>query len=276
MGSRGARLSHLIFGGLTMKFSVFAAACLFLLTGCLVDSMEKITKDTRDEVKATKEGAQIATALEVCLNPEISVSARVAGCKPVLLKLPEDRLSDYMGIPLRIMKETSVRRVLDGIEIDLPNVLYVGSHSDFIYNLELAPTSEELHNVLRMSVLQSISDVSLKAMQAGVSADDMQTYREYGRRLILVGTAILGAVKIADLNAKLTALSSKFSSGNMGSFSFLTQANQTASLIEMVVPDKERKRAAVGLRTLAGNLSLTEAEISLVDRMNELRLGIRN
>ncbi len=258
-----------------MKLSVLAATCLFLCTGCLVDSMEKITKDTRDEVKATKEGAQMATALELCLDSHVSVSARVSACKPALLKLPDDRLSDYMGIPLRILKETSVKRLVEGVELDLPNVLYVGSESEIDYALELAPTSEDLYAVLRMAVHQSISDISLKSMQAGVSAEDMQTYRDYGRRLIAVGTAILGAVRLKELTSKVAALSSQLSGGKLGSFSFLTQANQTASILEKVAPEKERARAAAGLRTLAANLSLTENELSGLERMSELRMGIR-
>jgi hypothetical protein len=258
-----------------MRLPALVAACLFLCTGCLVDSMEKITKDTRDEVKATKEGAQMATALELCLDSHVSVSARVSACKPALLKLPDDRLSDYMGIPLRILKETSVKRVVEGVELDLPNVLYVGSESEIDYALELAPTSEDLYAVLRMAVLQGISDISLKSMQPGVSGEDMQTYRDYGRRLIAVGTAILGAVRIKELSTKVASLTSQLNAGKVGSFSFLTQANQTAGTLEKVAPEKERARAAAGLRTLAKNLSLDENELSALDRMSELRLGIR-
>src|SRR5690606_20907279 len=95
--------------------------------------------------------------------------------------------------------------LLGKFEIELPNVLYVGEASERDYNLELSPTSKELHDVLVMAVLQASGDVAKKAMKPGLTAEEMDELRGYGRRLLYAGTAILGAVKLADVSSGIQA-----------------------------------------------------------------------
>lgn len=252
----------------------------FLLNGCLVGELEQVAKDTRDQVRETKEGAQLSTALEICLGSEISESARVAACKPALLKLPDDRLADYMGLPMRILTESSVRRTVDlptvgTLELELPNVLYVGEGVSRDFRLELAPTSEELHHVLHMAVLQAISDIGAKAMKPGLSGEETETYRGYGRRLIFVSTAILGAVSLRDVHSSLEGGIAAVSQQTVGMLAFQETLNRQLASLPKVASDRDRAHAVKGLRTLARNLSLPESELNALQVLSDVRMGVR-
>jgi len=261
--------------GVGLKSLLSALAALLLLNGCFVDGVEKLTQETRDQVRETKEGSQIAAALETCLNPHVSESARVAACKPVLLRLPEDRIADYLGLPLRIVKQDSHRRVYRGAELELPNVLYVGEKDQRSFELELAPTAPELHNVLRLSAAQAVSDIASKALLPGISGDEMQTLRAYGQRLIFVSTAIFGAVDIGDLNSLLAVLTADLENETLGLSRFQSLAAERIASLAKRVPESERRNSVDQLMTLCRNLSLSEGELATVASLAELRLGIR-
>jgi hypothetical protein len=248
-------------------------ATLFALSGCLVGGLEKTTIETRDEVRATKEGTQTATALEICLDSHVSKSARVAGCKPALLKLPEDRLADYLGIPQRVMSEDSVKRTYHGIELDLPNVLYVGDQME--YELELAPTSADLYEALRMATLHLLSDIGLKVMKPGITAEEMETYRGYGKRMIFVGTAILGAVELNGLSASLKQMGGEFRSEKLGIGQFQFDANRLIGSLEKISPESERTYAAGKMLDMVRNLGLEEEALLTAQRLQEMRTGVR-
>ncbi len=252
----------------------------FILSGCLVGELEQVTKDTRDQVRETKEGAQMATALEICLGSDVSESARVAACKPALLKLPEDRLADYLGLPMRILSESSVRRTVElrtvgTLEFELPNVLYVGDAATRDFQLELAPTSEDLHSVLHMAVLQAISDIGAKAMKPGLTAEEMQTYRTYGHRLIFVSTAILGAVQLRDVQSSIESGVAAVSQQTLGLLAFQETLNRQLASLPKVASDRDRAHAVQGLRTMARNLSLPEPELTALRVLSDVRMGIR-
>ncbi len=258
------------------NIALYLIPTLFLC-GCPLTTMEQVTKDTRDEVKATREGTQTLSSLEICLDKEISISSRTAACKPALLRLPEDRLADHLGLPLRILKETSVKRSLVGGEVDIPNVVYVGTEHDIDTLLQLSPMSEDQHSVFQMAVLQAVSDISLKAMQAGgIPEGETQTYRDYGLRLIYAGTAILGAIPLNELSQIVKRASIAFEAKEMIGFQFISQINDRALTISKILPEDRRTKAVDAMRTLGKNLSLAEDELRTLDRLAEIRMGVRS
>lgn len=263
-----------------MRSLFFLIPVSFLLNGCLVGELEQVAKDTRDQVRETKEGAQMATALEICLDGHVSESARVAACKPALLKLPEDRLADYMGLPMRILTESAVRRTVEletvgALELELPNVLYVGDAATRDFQLELAPTSEDLHHVLHMAALQAISDIGAKAMKPGLSGEEVETLRTYGHRLIFVSTAILGAVQLRDVQSSLESGVVAVAQEKVGLLAFQETLNRQLATLPKVADERDRAHAVKGLRALARNLSLPEAELNALQVLSDVRMGVR-
>lgn len=253
-----------------MKTLLLSAFGVVLLSGCILGGLEKTTTETRDEVIATKEGAQLGLSLEVCLGEHI-----VAACKPFLLKLPEDRLADYMGIPIRVMGEESARRTFEGVELDLPNVVYVGEKGDFDFRVELAAMDRKLYDTFRMATQQLIADLNLKSLKSGVTAAEMDTNREYTRRLIYVGTAILGAVELRNLASGLDSFAQRLGLKTLGLPHLQAEANVLTGSLPQILSQKERDHQASQLRTLARSVSLTESEVDGLNSLLELRMRVR-
>jgi hypothetical protein len=238
--------------------------------------MKRVTEETRDEVKDTKKGAAVGLALETCLDHGVSPSARVAACKPFLLEVPDSRIVDYLGLPVRLLNQDSAKVVIETAEVDLPNVVYVGEAKDIDYALKLAPTSADLYSVLRLAALQVTSDIGSKAMLPGVTGAEMEDYRRYARRLLFVGTAIFGAVHLKDLTRGLAPHRLELLSGAKSPLSFQVDTNRIASTLPKVLNEAERAEAAALLTQLAKSTSLTESEVQTLGNLNRMRLGIAN
>lgn len=253
---------------------VWGGAVLCSLSGCLTDGIESLTRETRDEVRATRDGTQTIFGLETCLNPEVSLSARVAACKSPILNLPqESRLADWMGIPLRDLGEESRKLVLeDGAEIDIPNVMYVGENGEMDLRLALAATSKDLHTVLTLSVLQLAADLAGKAKLPATTRSDLEALQPNARRVIYTATAVLGAVAFKDLKDALSGLQVQYVKGEIGIMEFQHSANRQASGLLKVLPDDVREKGAEALFELGKSVRLEDREMVKLHRLNEMRV----
>src|SRR4051812_39845736 len=104
------------------KLFVLSATCL-LLNGCLLDNMEKITEETRDQVSATNDAIhegedmqKVARMYAIMTNPDpnLSSSLRNTAAKVVLAKYPEKYLAQDLGMLRPNFRMGSSKRSIGG------------------------------------------------------------------------------------------------------------------------------------------------------------------
>lgn len=174
-----------------MKFLIVAFVSCVLL-GCLA-KMERVTEDTKNSVDETKRGQQLATALEILHNDDISdMAMRAAAAETVFMLAPDDRIHKYLGcrLPLGIGTDPETGR---------PNVTFVFVADQDADNKAVplvpgvsAPKSETVYALLEHATLSVLKDLKAVANR-DLSADQLEDYRSKVTRMIPIATAILGA-----------------------------------------------------------------------------------
>jgi hypothetical protein len=262
-----------------VKCSVSLGLC-FALSGCLLANMEKITEDTRDEVRATNQAihaqedlVKISRMHSSMIDPGLSISVRVNAAKAVLAKYPENMLASDLGMLLPSFKIGSFKRSVGGAEAELLNVPYVGEKK-ISRILGVAAIDSDLLNVVSFAAIQLTSELEAKTKSAGISADDMANYRGIAKRLALIVPAILGSLTVEPLEQTIQGLLTAQTDGSIqpGTFAERLQASTRSGV--RAVPAAAVAPTIATLEQLAINTSMAESEIAEMRALISVRLGI--
>ena len=161
-----------------------------VLFGCLA-KMERVTEATKNSVDETKTGQQLATALEILHNDDISdMAMRAAAAETVFGLAPDDRIHKYLGCRLPLSIGTDP-------ETELPNVtrVYIPDPGNTAVPLVpgvSAPKSETVYAILEHATFSVLKDLKGVASR-DLSPCQIEDYRLKVARMIPIATAILGA-----------------------------------------------------------------------------------
>jgi hypothetical protein len=249
------------------------------LTGCMLDSMEKITEETRDEVHATnqaihqgEEMQKIARMHGLMIDADLSPSVRVDAAKAVLAKYPIDRLASNLGMIVPDFKRGSYKKNIGGAEIELLNVPYVGKKIS--KTVGVTPINADLFEIVSTAAVTLTSELEAKSKMSGLSGDEIQLYREVGARLALIVPAILGAAALEPLEQAIAPLIEAQLKGTLPPGSFSEQVQTNARGFVRAIPGSAVTPTLKTLEQLAVNVSLDESTLTEMRALISLRLGI--
>ena len=187
-----------------MRSTIFFLAALFVLPGCFLlgrmeDSVDKTNLSVADSNKLigeTKDGQQLALALELMSSSEKSTNLRAAASETVFKMAAEDRIWKYIGMPAPFNLRT-----ISKAGVDLPNVTVIGDGIDPV--LGVATVSPELYAVQSFAAYSLLEQMTLKSKAPGLSPEDTDTLRNNLVRIVNVSTGLLGGAKATDIKKAL-------------------------------------------------------------------------
>lgn len=265
---------------LSVKVSAIAGMSLFL-SGCMLDNMEKITEETKNEVHATNEAihqtedlAKIARMHDNMVNPSISKSVRVNAAKAVLAKWPESQLASDLGFLAPYFRMGAIKTSIGGTEVELLNVPYVGKDKQLSPLLGIAAINTDLLEVVAFAAIKMTRELEVKTKAPGVSAADMATYREIAARLVVIVPAILGSLELEPLEKNIQGLLGAQATGSIQPAAFAEKLQSSTRSATRAVPAALVTPTLAALEQLAVNVSLDEATIAEMRALISVRLGI--
>ncbi len=274
-------------GDSMVSFSILKSARLFCvagvsalsLTGCMLDSMEKITEETRDEVQATNQAIhhtedmqKIARMHSMMIDTDLSPSVRVNAAKAVLAKYPDTQLAADLGMLLPTFKMGSYKKNIGGAEVEFLNVPYVGKKIS--KTVGVTPISNDLFEIVSTAAVTLTTELEAKSKSSGLSGDEIQQYREIGARLVVIVPAILGAAALEPLENAIAPLIEAQLRGTLPPGSFSEQVQTNARGFVRAVPGAAVAPTLKTLEQLAVNVSLDESTLSEMRALISVRLGI--
>ena len=241
-----------------MRLASALVAALFVLNGCILGTLEKETKETKAEVKATndkledtKNAQHLGLALELMSNKDKSPNLRVAAAENVFVKAPDDRIFEYIGAmgPLHL---ALLPKKIGTKTLEIPNVTVVGEKAD--PTLGAAPVNEDLYGVLATASLRLVNRLTAKASKPGISGAELAQLREVGTKMVYIATAIHGASQLTEITkpAVVVGLATR-------EFSSQKRLDMHAALLEM-----------------AKALSLPENVVNDIKQFSNVRMGVRS
>jgi hypothetical protein len=258
-----------------MKSIAFFVSALLLLNACILGGLEKTTVETRDEVRATREVSVFGNHWQTCINPELKMNpTRVSACKASLVELPESSLASSLGLPQPVFGTETVVRLFGNVSLDLPNVMYVGLPESAHFALKISPVDRHFYDVIRMAVSQKTSEISLQSMRPGITLEEKSKLRDAASRIMLVGTAVFGAVNLDAFNSELHSLHKQWEDKKLSVSHYQTSANTLVAGLPQILAENERNTAAEDLRTMVKNVSLDQPKVFQLNSLIELRLRV--
>jgi len=181
-------------------------ATSFLLSGCFLlgkmeDGMDKTNASVADSnrlIGETKDGQQLALAIELMKDVDTSTNLRVAASETVFRLSAEDRIGKYVGFPT-LYKLKTIGAKVGSKTVDFPNVAVVGKGIDPTFGV--AMINEELYEIQSFAALNLLRQLVFKSKMPGLTAEDNDYLRSVTTRLIPLACGILGGAKVEDIKA---------------------------------------------------------------------------
>lgn len=241
-----------------MRSVIAFTAASFLLSGCFIlgkieDGMDKTNASVADSnrlIGETKDGQQLALAIELMKDKDTSTNLRVAATETVVKLAAEDRIGKYVGFPT-LYKLKTIGTKISGRNVDFPNVAIVGNGIDSA--LGVAMIEEELYEIQSFAMLNLLRQLAFKSKMPGLTAEETDSLRTVTTRLIPVACGVLGGAKADDIKKAYAT----------------SQARPFAKSVA------ERQEASLLIGELLRMLSLDNEENKADARTNiEVRLGV--